>query len=100
MIVRAQECFGIRPQWLAGDTAYGAAPNLDWLVNTQGIAPHVPVQDKAKRTDGTFSREDFIYDEARDCYIYPADKTLTTTGRIRTNDLLVYLSPSRWAGRR
>ena len=31
MLVRTQECFGIRPQWLVGDTAYGSAPNLDWL---------------------------------------------------------------------
>jgi transposase len=92
MIVRTQECFGVRPQWLVGDTAYGSAPNLDWLINTQGIAPHVPVIDKSKRDDGTFSREDFIYDEARDCYVCPAGKTLTTTGRTRDGDLLAYLA--------
>jgi len=92
MIVRTQECFGIRPQWLAADTAYGSAPNLNWLVNIQGIAPHVPVIDKSERKDGTFSREDFTYDEARDCYVCPAGKTLTTTGRIRTDGLLIYLA--------
>ena len=92
MIVRTQECFGIRPHWLVGDTAYGSAPNLDWLVNTQGIAPHVPVIDKSKREDGTLSREDFMYDEARDCYVCPAGKTLTTTGRVRDGDLLAYLA--------
>jgi len=92
MLVRTQECFGIRPQWLVGDTAYGSAPNLDWLVNTQGISPHVPVIDKSKREDGTFSREDFIYDEARDCYVCPTGKTLTTTGHIRDGDLLAYLA--------
>jgi hypothetical protein len=42
------------------------AANLDWLVNQQGIAPHVPVIDKSQREDGTFSREDFIYDSMRD----------------------------------
>src|SRR6516165_9391381 len=92
MLVRTQECFGIRPQWLVGDTAYGSAPNLDWLVNTQGISPHVPVIDKSKREDGTFSREDFIYDEARDCYVCSAGKTLTTTGHIHNGDLLAYLA--------
>ena len=92
MLVRTQECFDIRPQWLVGDTAYGSAPNLDWLVNTQGISPHVPVIDKSKREDGTFSREDFIYDEARDCYVCPTGKTLTTTGHIRNGDLLAYLA--------
>jgi hypothetical protein len=52
------------------------------LVNTQAIAPHVPVIDKSKRKDGTFSRADFIYDEARDIYTCPAGQTLTTTGRL------------------
>src|SRR5262249_22601927 len=47
MIERTEARFGIKPEWLAADTAYGAAPNLDWLVNTQGIAPHVPVIDKS-----------------------------------------------------
>jgi hypothetical protein len=29
MIERTEACFGIKPAWLAGDTAYGSAPNLD-----------------------------------------------------------------------
>src|SRR5438876_5703178 len=53
MIERTEVCFGIKPNWLAADTAYGSASNLDWLVNEQGIAPHVPVIDKSKREDGT-----------------------------------------------
>jgi hypothetical protein len=64
------------------DTAYGSAPNLDWLVNQQGIAPHVPVIDKSKRDDGTFNREDFTFDKERNVYICPAGKILTTTGRL------------------
>ena len=60
MIERTEACFGIKPAWLAADTAYGSASNLDWMVNQQGIAPHVPVIDKSQRGDGTFSREDFI----------------------------------------
>ncbi len=52
-------------KWLAADSAYGSASNLDWLVNEQGIAPHVPVIDKSQREDGTFSRK-INYDEIRD----------------------------------
>jgi len=37
-----------------------AAPNSHWRVKTQGISPRIPVIDKLKRTDGTFSGEDFI----------------------------------------
>src|SRR5271170_6331256 len=92
MVERTEACFGIKPEWLAADTAYGAAPNLDWLVNQQGIAPHVPVIDKSQREDGTFSREEFSYDEVQDIYTCPAGKTLTTTGHVGTDHALRYLA--------
>ena len=92
MIERTETCFGIRPDWLAADTAYGSAPNLDWLVNEKGIAPHVPVIDKSKREDGTFSREDFTYDAERNVYTCPAGKTLTTTGYVSTDNGIRYLA--------
>ena len=40
---------------------------LGWLVE-RDIDPHIPVWDKGKRGDGTFSREDFIYDKDRNVY--------------------------------
>jgi hypothetical protein len=71
MINRTEATFGIKPVWLVADTAYGSAPNLHFLVDEKGIAPHVPVIDKSKRNDGTFGREDFIYDDRHDCYVCP-----------------------------
>lgn len=56
MIDRTEQRFGIKPEWLAADSAYGSAPNLAWLVKDKKIAPHIPVFDKSNRTDGTFSR--------------------------------------------
>src|SRR5438552_9205315 len=50
---RTQECFDIKPERLAADTAYGSAANLNWLVNDKQIAPHIPVIDKSKREDGS-----------------------------------------------
>jgi len=91
MIERTEACFGIKPEWLAADTAYGSASNLDWLVNEQGIAPYVPVIDKSQREDGTFSRGEFIYDDVRDIYTCPAGKTLTTTGHVGADHTLRYL---------
>jgi len=41
-------------------------------MHDHGIEPHVPVFDKSKRRDGTFSREDFPYDHAGDTYRCPA----------------------------
>jgi len=61
---------------LIGDSAYGSAEMLHWLVHDCGIEPHIPVVDKSQRTDGTFSREDFAYDHATDTYRCPAGKTL------------------------
>ena len=76
MIERTEATFGLKPDWLAADTAYGSAPNLHFLVDEKNIAPHIPVIDKSGRDDGTFSREDFIYDAARDCYVCVNDKIL------------------------
>jgi transposase len=90
MIERTEERFDLKPERLAADTAYGSAANLDWLVNARGIAPHIPVIDKSKREDGTFSRDDFTFDKARDVYTCPAGKLLTTTGRIVNVEQLLY----------
>src|SRR5262247_4358263 len=47
MIDRTEERFGLKPERLAADTAYGSAPMLDWLINERGIAPHIPVWDRS-----------------------------------------------------
>ncbi len=85
MIERAMGRFDLYPARLLGDSAYGAAEMLGWLVYEHGIEPHVTVFDKSARKDGTFSREDFKYDPADDVYVCPGGKTLTTTGT-RVND--------------
>src|SRR4051812_8469126 len=82
MIERAMERFDLYPARLMGDSAYGSAEMLGWLVHEHGIEPHVTVFDKSARHDGTFSREDFSYDHERDVYLCPGGKTLTTTGTL------------------
>ena len=64
MIERAQERFALKPKHLAGEVAYGTGNMLGWLVD-HDIDPHIPVWDKARRDDGTFSRADFIDDQER-----------------------------------
>jgi transposase len=82
MIDRVQDCFGLYPERLAADTAYGSAEMLNWLVHERGIEPHIPVFDKSQRTDGTYSRDEFAYDHKRDCYICPAGKELRQRQKI------------------
>ena len=95
MIDRTEERFGLKPKRLAADSAYGSAPTLDWLVNDKKIEPHIPVIDMERRQDGTFSRDDFTYDKSRDVYTCPAGKLLTTTGRIRYDDMRPYRASKR-----
>ncbi len=92
MIDRAMDRFGLYPARLAGDTAYGAAEMLGWLVEDQGIEPHIPVIDKSERDDGTFSRNDFTYDHGRDVYVCPAGKALSTTGHVSADGTLRYFA--------
>ena len=95
MIDRTEATFGIKPDWLVADTAYGSAPNLHFLVDEKGIEPHVPVVDKSKREDGTFSREDFIYYDERDLYVCPNGKVLPRSNRRRKprgDDMISYFS--------
>jgi hypothetical protein len=69
---------------LRADEVIGSGANLNWLVNEAKIAPHIPVVDKSKREDGTFSREDFAFDKEQNVYTCPAGKVLTTTGKLAT----------------
>ena len=82
MIERSMERFGLYPARLMGDSAYGSADMLGWLVHEHGIEPHVTVFDKSARNDDTFSRDDFTYDHERDIYFCPGGKMLTTTGTL------------------
>jgi transposase len=49
MIARTEDRFGIHPERLAADSAYGSAEMLGSLVDERAIEPHVPVFDKSAR---------------------------------------------------
>jgi transposase len=97
MIERAMDRFDLYPARLAGDSAYGSAEMLRWLVYEHGIEPHVTVFDKSARRDGTFSREDFTYDLDSDVYVCPAGKTLTTRGTLVNDGATLLYRASKFA---
>ena len=76
MLDRTEERFGLKPDWIAADTAYGSTDNLVWLALKRQILPFIPVFDKSERKDGTWSRSDFTWDEDNDRYICPEGKEL------------------------
>ena len=48
MLGRTQDRFGLKPERLAADTAYGTGKLLGWLMGRE-IEPHIPVWDKSRR---------------------------------------------------
>src|SRR3984957_13602455 len=99
MIERSINRFDLYPARLLGDSAYGSAEMLGWLVYEHGIEPHVTVFDKSARSDGTFSRDDFAYDHERDIYLCPGGSMLATTGtHVNEGATLLYRASRRDCG--
>jgi transposase len=94
MIERVKNRFDLQPRRLAGDTVYGAVRLLKWLVD-RNITPHIPVWDKSARSDGTFSRAEFVFDRSRNVYICPTGKLLHTTGTVIEDSTLRYRASKR-----
>jgi hypothetical protein len=81
MIERVETQFDIKPERLIGDTAYGTAPMLAWMVEEKDIEPHVPVWDKTERKNDSFSSNDFHWSEAAEEYLCPAGNPLRSEWR-------------------
>jgi hypothetical protein len=94
MVERVRDRFGLTPDRLAADTAYGSSKTLKALIDL-GIEPHIPVWDKSKRTDGSFSRADFTFDRERDVYTCPGGKTLKTTGKVNADNTVRYRASTK-----
>jgi transposase len=92
MIERAAKRFGLTPQRLAADTAYGSGGMLAWLIE-HGIEPHIPVLDRAGQTNGVFTRNDFTFDRERNVFICPGGKDLRLAHE-RDNGVLIYRARS------
>jgi transposase len=100
MIERVEDKYDMKPDRLVGDTNYGSAAMLGWLVDEKQIEPHVPVCDKSERKDGTFSVRDFQWDEQANEYRCPEDHALRNDwrpfknlrNRITKADTLIYRS--------
>ena len=51
-IDRTEARFGLKPERLLGDTAYGSAEILGWMVDKKAIEPHVALWEKYVRDTG------------------------------------------------
>ncbi len=76
MLERVKDRFDLEAKRLIGDTAYGTAEFLNWMVNEAGLEPHVPVLDRGDEREDRFGRSDFVFDAERDRYTCPNGKEL------------------------
>ena len=76
MIDRTQERFGLKPERLLGDGAYGSAEFLGWMVDDKKIAPHVTLLETPGRPTQSFTQKDFTYDKTKDVFTCPGGKEL------------------------
>ena len=84
MVERVEAQFDLTPERLIGDTAYGTAPMLAWMVEEKDIEPHVPVWDKTERKDDSLSSNDFHWSQDANEYRCPAGKPLRSEWRAFT----------------
>lgn len=81
MVDRVERQFKLKPRRLVGDTAYGTAPMLGWMVDQKHIEPHVPVWDKTARNDDTFPSSVFKWDSQAEIYVCPTGRELRSEWR-------------------
>jgi hypothetical protein len=81
MIDRVERRHDLKPHRLVGDTAYGTAAMLGWMVEQKDIAPDVPASAKTEHKDNTFSSSNFQWDEEANEYRCPAGHALRSDRR-------------------
>jgi hypothetical protein len=74
MIERSMERFDLYPARLMGDSAYGSAEMLGWLVYEHGIESHGSGVRQVRAPGWYLSRDNFTYDHASDVYVCPGGK--------------------------
>jgi transposase len=100
MVDRVEQRFQLTPKRFIGDTAYGTASMLAWMVEHKGIEPHVPVWERWQRNDQTLSSSEFQWHEDLDEYRCPQGHALRSQWRAFKNprthitkaDTIVYRS--------
>lgn len=94
MLERTQDCFGLKPQRLAADAAYGSGLMIGWLMR-RGIEPHVPLLDREHQTKGFFTRADFTFDRQANVFICPSQKQLRSSGLVREDGTVPYWASTK-----
>ena len=89
MLAQTKERFGVCPESLGADKAYGSGEFLAWLLE-RNIQPHIPVIDRRHQTHRRFTRDQFQYDPVENVFRCPQGQTLRYHGMARENQGYIY----------
>jgi IS5 family transposase len=96
MVEQVQK-FGLKPETLGADKAYGSGEFLAWLLD-RGVQPHIPVIDRRHQTKGRFTRDQFRHEPAENAYYCPEGKVLSFRGRRCESQGYLYRSTEAQCG--
>jgi len=92
MLERSRFAYGIEPESIGGDKAYGSGPAVRGICEA-GVKPHVGLSaPKGPHIEGIYPKEDFIHDKENDELICPAGKRLRRRTTHKRNRQIEYVS--------
>jgi len=89
MLVQVKERFGVCPESVGADKAYGSGEFLAWLLE-RNIQPYIPVIDRRHQTQQHFTRDQFQYDPAENAFRCPQGQTLRYSSVYRRKQGYIY----------
>jgi transposase len=75
LLARVKQRFGLCPESVGADKAYGSGEFLAWLLE-QKIQPHIPVIDRRRQRPQYFTRDQFPYDPVEKVFRCPQGEAL------------------------
>ena len=82
MLTEVKERFGVSPEGVGADKAYGSGEFLAWLLE-RSIQPYIPVIDRRHQTHRRFTRDQFQYDPVENIFRCPQGQALRYRGMDR-----------------
>jgi transposase len=97
MLARTETCFGLKPQRITADAAYGSGLMIGWFMRRE-ITPHIPIIDHEHQTSSTFIRADFTFDAEQNVFTCPGGKLLKSSGLVRDDGTVPYWASTKDCG--
>ena len=92
MLQRSQFVYGLKPETLAGDKAYGSGLAVRGICEA-GVKPHVSKsKQRGKHVEGIFDKDEFIYDENNDRLQCPTGHYLKRRTTHKRNRQIEYVA--------